>query len=142
MVGSFAAATHGVAPCQNYVISEGDEQIAVDKSFLTTASVFYDAVYVPSGINSVATLEADADAIHFLNQAFKHCKAIAADTSAMQVLEATYFYKKLPQDQSEESRRMEGLVINKNPGVLVKQFIEAIEQHRFWEREKPRKVPA
>ncbi|MGB8192201.1 MAG: catalase, partial [Chitinophagaceae bacterium] len=131
-----------IAPRQGYVISEGDEQIPVDHSFLTSASVFYDAVYVPGGTNSVATLEAEPDAIHFLNEAFKHCKAIAADAQAMQVLEATYFIKKLPPDFSDESVMREGIVISDRPEKLAKQFINAIAQHRFWDREKPRKVPA
>ncbi|MEO5985228.1 MAG: catalase HPII, partial [Ferruginibacter sp.] len=113
-----------------------------DKSFLTASSVCYDAVYVPSGINSVATLEADPDAIHFLNEAFKHCKAIAADTDAKQVLQSTYFVKKLPPDNSDESVLKEGIVINDNAATLADQFINAISQHRFWDREKARKVPA
>ncbi|CAN5229467.1 hypothetical protein BH11BAC6_BH11BAC6_16650 [soil metagenome] len=37
---------------------------------------------------------------------------------------------------------MEGVVIGNNADKLAKQFIKAIAQHRFWEREKPRKVPA
>jgi catalase len=131
-----------IAPRQNYVISESDEQIPVDQSFSTTASVLYDAVYVPGGINSVATLEADPDAIHFLNQAFKHCKAIAADAQALQVLQATYFLKKLPEDYSNDTVLTEGIIISDDAGNLAKQFIKAIAQHRFWEREKPRKVPA
>jgi catalase len=116
--------------------------IAVKKSFLTASSVFYDAVYVPSGTNSVATLTAEADAVHFLNEAFKHCKPIAADLGARQMLEQTYFVKKLPEDMSDESALREGLVINDNLKKLSSTFIKAIAMHRFWEREKPRKVPA
>ncbi len=131
-----------VAPRQGFLSSENDEQIPVDQSFMTTASVLYDAVYVPGGTNSVATLEADPDAIHFLNQAFKHCKAIAADADAMQVIKATYFSKKLPEDYADDSVIKEGVVISDDVAKLSKQFIKAIAQHRFWEREKPRKVPA
>lgn len=126
-----------IAPYQGHIISEGDEQIPVDRSFLTAASVFYDAVYVPGGTNSVATLEAEPDAIHFLNEAFKHCKAIAADTQALQVLEATYFSKKI----STESNEL-GIIISDDPDALGRQFVTAIAQHRFWDREKARKVPA
>ncbi|RYY52600.1 MAG: catalase, partial [Chitinophagaceae bacterium] len=63
-----------VAPELGSVQSSTGTAIPVDRSFLTTPSVVYDAVYVPGGANSVATLEADPDAIHFLNEAFKHCK--------------------------------------------------------------------
>jgi len=131
-----------IAPRLNYIIAENDEKIPVDHSFLTAASVLFDAVYVPGGTNSVATLEANADAVHFLNEAFKHCKAIAADSHALQVLEATYFSKKLPTDYSDESVLREGIVIGSDADKIVKQFISAIAQHRFWEREKPRKIPA
>lgn len=131
-----------IAPKQGYLVSENDEQIFIDKSFLTASSVFYDAVYVPGGSNSVATLEADPDAVHFLNEAFKHCKAIAADTDALQVLEATYFFKKLPKDNETNTVIAEGVVISDKPAELAKKFITAIAQHRFWDREKSRKVPA
>jgi catalase len=136
------AAVEIIAPRQGTITSEGDTKIAVDKSFLNAASVCYDAVYVPGGTNSVATLEAEADAIHFLNEAFKHCKAIAADTQALQVLEATYFRKKLPEDTTDETALTEGIIISDDAGKLAKLFINAIAQHRFWEREKPRKIPA
>jgi catalase len=131
-----------IAPKLGTIIAADDTEIEADKSFLTTASVFYDAVYVPGGINSTATLAVEPDAIHFLNEAFKHCKAIAADKDATQVLEETYFSKKLPEDDSDETVLMEGIIISEDVNVLAKQFIAAIKMHRFWEREKPRKVPA
>lgn len=131
-----------IAPRQNFILSTTDEKIQVHHSFLTAASVLYDAVYVPGGTNSVATVEADADAVHFLNEAFKHCKAIAADAGAMQVIESTYFARKIPADFSDESVLLDGIVISDDPAELARQFITAIAQHRFWEREKPRKIPA
>jgi len=130
-----------VAP-RGIIMSSENNAVKVDKTLLTTASVLYDAVYVPDGTNSVATLEAEPDAIHFLNEAYKHCKAIAASGDALQVLEATYFAKKLPEDNSTETVMREGVIIGSDAGQVAKQFIAAILQHRFWEREKPRKVPA
>ena len=118
-----------------------DETIQAPKSFSTTTSVFYDAVYVPGGINSVATVEADPDAIHFLNEAFKHCKAIAVDKEAIQVLKATYFGRKIPKDNSDETIQMEGIIVG-DIKAFTKQFIQAIAQHRFWDRENARNVPA
>jgi catalase len=136
------AAVEIIAPRLGTIMAEDDTAITVDKSFLTAASVFYDAVYVPGGTASVATLAADPDAIHFLNEAFRHCKAIAADTDAMQVLQETYFYKKLPPDNAPDTVMMEGIIIGDGAGDLPGAFIAAIGQHRFWDREKPRKVPA
>jgi len=117
-----------------FVVAENNIEMEVDKSFLTTASVFYDAVYVPGGTNSIATLEGEPDAIHFLNEAYKHCKAIAFDADAKQLLDATYFAKKIELD--------EGIIIGDSVSKLVPLFISAISQHRFWDREKSRKVPA
>lgn len=135
------AACDVIAPRLGFVTGMNDTAIHSAKSFLTTPSVLYDAVYVPGGTSSVATLEADPDAIHFLNEAFKHCKAIAADDDALQVLKATYFGRKLPEDNSDETAQMEGIIIGdiKNQ---VDRFIRAIAMHRFWDREKARKVPA
>jgi len=72
----------------------------------------------------------------------KHCEAIVADENALQVLEATCFYKKLPHDQAKQTILAEGIIINNDPALLAKHFITAIAQHRFWDREKARKVPA
>ncbi len=131
-----------IAPNLGYVIAEDDSHVVVKRSFLTAASVFYDAVYIPGGVNSVATLAAEANAVHFVNEAYKHCKAIAADSSAWQFIEATYFERKLPTSFSNENVMREGVTIQEDPDKLAKQFIASIAQHRFWEREKPRLVPA
>ena len=123
-----------IAPRLGFITSVNNEKIHVDESLLGAASVLFDAVFVPGGTNSVATLEAEADAVHFLNEAFKHCKPIAAHADAMQVLEGTYFSKKIDND--------EGVIVSSDVETLATEFIAAIKQHRFWEREKPRKIPA
>jgi catalase len=119
-----------IAPRQGFLAGS---KIEVDQSFLGAASVLFDAVYVAGGKAAVATLAGEANAIHFLNEAFKHCKAIGAAEDAMPVLEATYFGKKLP---------TEGVLVGKADQTFSGSFIQAIAQHRFWEREKPRLIPA
>jgi len=136
------AVTQVIAPKLGSIVSESNEMIAADQSFLTAASVLFDAVYVPGGANSVATLEAEANAIHFLNEAFKHCKPLAFDEKARQVLEATYFSRKISKNNSDDTVLREGIAINADTKKLSEQFVKIIAQHRFWEREKPRKVPA
>lgn len=136
------AVVHIIAPKLGEVISQEDQKIVPDESFLTAASVLYDAVYVPGGANSVATLEAEANAVHFLNEAFKHCKAIAADEQALQVLQSTYFHKKLPAEYSKETVLREGIIVSADTAKLTELFKQMIAQHRFWERENPRKIPA
>ncbi|MEH3112867.1 catalase [Pedobacter terrae] len=136
------AMVHIIAPKLGTILSQEDQQIDVDESFLTAASVLYDAVYLPGGTNSSATLEAEANAVHFLNEAFKHCKAIAADATAIQVLEATYFYKKLPDEYSQETVLREGILVSDDLSSLAELFTRMIALHRFWDREVPRKIPA
>ncbi|PZR21834.1 MAG: catalase HPII [Citrobacter freundii] len=132
-----------VAPRLGTAIAEDNTIVPVKQSFLTTASVMYDAIYIPGGTNSVATLVADPDAIHFINEAYRHCKAIAADPQADQVLQETYFYKKLSRNnESPESAVKDGMIIQPEIGMLTQLFIEAIKKHRFWEREPSRKIPA
>ena len=142
MLEAKGAVVELVAPKLGSVISENDVVFSITKSFLTTASVLYDAVYVPGGINSVAALAAEPDAIHFLNEAFKHCKPIAADTQALQVIEETYFYKKLPGEFTDEVALTKGIIIANDINKLVSNFVSAIAMHRFWDREKLEKIPA
>lgn len=125
-----------IAPRQGKIATEQDNEIVATGSTLTAASVLYDAVYVPCGVQSVATIAADGDMIHFLNEAYRHCKAIAADADAMQVLENTCFAKAISIEDNL------GIIVEKDPGTLAAKFIGAISQHRFWDREKPGKVPA
>lgn len=131
-----------VAPKLGTVISKNNESIPVDHSFLTVASVLYDAVYVPGGENSVATLATEANAVHFLNEAFKHCKAIAFDAQAQPIVFATYFGPERTDLKLEKLKKYDGIVVNDKPKKLVIDFIKAIAQHRFWEREKFRLIPA
>ncbi len=125
-----------IAPRQGKIATEQGNEIEAAESTLTAASVLFDAVYVPCGIQSSATLAADGDMIHFLNEAYRHCKTIAADADAVQVLENTCFAKSIKMEDNL------GIIIDKNPAALAERFIAAVAQHRFWEREKPGKVPA
>lgn len=136
------AVTEVIAPRLGTVAAAGKTAVPVDKSFLTTSSVFYDGVYVPGGAASATALENEPEAVHFLNEAYKHCKAIAAHATALSLLQATYFSKELPKDKAKDAKAVPGLIINSDAGKLSKEFIAAVAQHRFWEREKSRKVPA
>jgi catalase len=123
-----------IAPTLNPVKAEGKQTqtLVPAKRLANAASVMYDAVYVPGGEKSIAALCGEADAIHFLNEAFKHCKAIGTDAGAQTLLDLTYF--------SDQSGEDPGIVVGgKN---TVSTFINAVAKHRFWEREKPRMVPA
>ncbi len=119
------AQTKLIAPHGGFIKDDKGTAIKVDMSFLTAASVIFDAVYVPAGSKALLT---NADAIHFINESYRHCKAIAADDT--ELIGETYVAKKT---------KTPGIVIGKN---IAKEFIHSIAQHRFWEREKNDKVPA
>lgn len=99
-------------------------------SYLTEASVCYDAFYTPEG-DSVKTLKEEPDYFQFLNEAFRHCKAIAFDQGAEELLKDTYI---------QHPEKDKGIILaSKND--LTKDFIHVMKGHRVWEREKARKVP-
>lgn len=110
-----------VAPRLGAIRTAGGSTFEADQSLLTAASVLFDAVYVPGGADSVASLQQHPDAIRFVNEAYRHCKPLAVASEGLQLLKATL----VPPEEA--------------PGVVVsgqaKAFIAAIAQHRFWERE-------
>ena len=126
-----------IATKQGALITENGTKLPIDGSLLTSSSVLYDAVFVPGGKKSIDALMAEPDAIHFLNEAYKHCKAIALSTDAKELLNLTYFA--IQKDKNEE--KSIGVVVGEGE-EFIQQFIKAIAGHRFWERETERKVPA
>lgn len=132
---------HIISPKLGQITGSDNKPIQVEESFLTAASVLYDGIYVPGGEASVNKLQSNPDAIDFLNEGFKHCKAIAADSEARPVLDATYFLSNAPEFDGG-SPLDAGLIIEGDAKSLADKFIKAIGRHRFWEREKKRKVPA
>ena len=115
-----------VAPKLGIIKGAKGGALKADQTFLTTASVLFDAVYVPGGAKSIAALLQEQEPVDFVNEAFKHCKAIALDNEAVDLFNATYSAR-LAGDKAQP-----GVIINGSP----KEFINAIAQHRFWEREK------
>ena len=111
--------------------SSNGKTVTADYTFLTTASVLFDAVYVPGGAASVETLGGEADAYQFVDEAYRHCKAIAATAG-----EAVDFIKDTFAGKAENDK---AVILGDK---ITKDFIKAIAAHRNWERETMRKVPA
>ncbi|MDQ3220404.1 MAG: catalase [Acidobacteriota bacterium] len=122
-----------VAPKLGAIKSSDGKAVTADFSFLTTASVLFDAVYVPGGAASIKTLNGEADAFHFVDEAYKHCKAIAAVSEGVDFVNDT-FAGKADGDKA--------VILGKNVNSTAADFIKAIAEHRNWEREITRKVPA
>ncbi len=68
------------------ITSADGKAVEADFSFLTAASVLFDAVYIPGGTKSVTALIDEPDACEFVNQAYKHCKAICSTGDAISFL--------------------------------------------------------
>ncbi len=119
-------------------IKNSDKQdIVVDESFLIATSVVYDAVYIPGGSASINTLQQEAPAIHFIREAYKHCKAIAADKEGVEMISTAQIAGKQGQ-KVENDNNIIGVLLDKSP----KNFIDAIAQHRFWKERKLGDIPA
>ncbi|WP_419214098.1 catalase [Maribacter sp. X9] len=110
-----------VAPHGGTVTCDSDMEHKVDAAISTTESVLFDAVYIPGGKKSIETLISTAKYLKFINEALKHCKAIAVDNEGEQLLDKTY---------GADFKKDKAIFINKSP----KDFIKAIANHRNWER--------
>ncbi len=126
-----------VAPHGGVLNGAKGGKIQIDFSLLNAASVMFDAVYIPGGENSATTLQSSDKAIHFVNEAYKHCKAIAVSGEGVGLLNAS----SIDPDNAENDP---ALIIDEtgNAKKLSAKFIQAISQHRNWDREKNAKIPA
>jgi catalase len=113
-------------------------EVDVDKTFDTAASIMFDAVLVAGGAESAGTLAGNGDALHFVNEAFKHCKPVAALGAGVDLLHAA----SLPQlamagadtDDVNEDRGVVTGGSGADPGRFTGEFLAAISAHRHWSR--------
>lgn len=139
-------------------------EVEAEKSYVVTASVMYDAVFVPGGEESVASLQTHGDALHFLNEAFRHCKPIGAVGEGLELLRranlegimlagedgelgdhlgvVTLAGKTHGESMAEKVKDAVGLGGNDGLDEFTRSFVRAIAQHRHWGREAKERVPA
>jgi catalase len=129
------ATTKVVAPRLGTIKGAKGGELKVDFSLLTGSSVVFDAVYVPGGQASASALAAEVDALHFVDEAFKHCKTIAATGAGVDLLGATY---------AGRAGDDPGVVTGPDSGVrdVASAFVAAMALHRHWAREKASPTPA
>ncbi len=117
------------------VMDSAGKEIKVDHALRTVASVLFDAVYIPGGEKSAAALADEPDAIEFVNEAFRHCKAIAASGAGVNFIKNETYAGRAQNDQA--------VVLSESGETIQTQdFIKAIAAHRNWDRETAHKVPA
>ncbi|MCC9135240.1 catalase [Pontibacter silvestris] len=126
--------------------SSTGEEIETDKSHITTGSIMYDAIYIPEGEKSIEALLKEGDAVHFVNEAFKHCKAIATSGNGIALLQkAEVIGIDFADKSSEKVISDKGVVTagkEADADEFASQFIEAIKKHRHWNREEKSMVPS
>jgi catalase len=106
--------------------------LAVDKSLMTVSSVLYDAVFVPGGNKAIHILAQKPEAMEFISQGYKHCKAIAFAMDAEPLILKTTLGEDL-----KTTKEIPGIIYSSKPTAdFSKEFVKAVAQHRFWEREK------
>lgn len=128
-----------IAPKLGEINGSSGKKIKVDQSFLIATSVVFDAVYIPGGKDSAQALAEEAEAIHFVEEAYKHCKPVAADAEAKDFLNFTSIG--IIMEEGYDPAK-EGIILGTAKGNFINAFINAIKQHRFWAREKSYKIPA
>ncbi len=139
--------THG-----GMIKSASGKEIEAQMTFLTAASVMFDAVYVPGGQQSITVLKNEAQAIHFVEEAFKHYKPIAAAGEGVDLLAmANLKGVALANEKSPNGFSSEMGVItyrhdtNRNGSgmnTLAQEFVKAIAAHRHWMRTEKEMVIA
>ncbi len=120
----------------------GGGELKPDMIHVTAASVLFDAVLVPPG--AAEALRTQGDAVHFIAEAFKHCKPIGALGEAVDLLP---FARVEGIDLAGPGGVTEdkGVVTTRDPAAtaeFARVFIHAIARHRHWNRETKAMVPA
>lgn len=136
-----------IAPTLSPITTSGGALLQPDKTFLTTASVLYDAVFVPGGAKSVAALRGEGRPRHFINEAFVHCKTIAAAGDGVDLLLASNIIDPLANPPQLEAAlaQLPGVVTERSPKNLpdlAQRFIDAVAIDRHFDRLQKDRVPA
>lgn len=118
------------------------ESVEADKSHVTTASVLFDAIYVPGGEEHVEALMEQGEAKQFIAEAFKHKKPLGASGEGTDLFKAV----ELPGIEVADDGEIvvEHGVVTCTSGEIEKfagAFRDAIAHHRHWERDE-KEVPA
>ena len=112
--------------------SGGD--VTATAHFRSTNSVEYDAVYVPGGKGSVDAIAVDGDARHFIEEAYKHYKSVAATGEAQALVKEV--------TGATGGTAAAGVVLGGDAGAIGKAFVDAITADRHWARTGTDRVSA
>lgn len=124
-----------IGPRASAVTTAKGAALAVDHALASVGSVLFDAVYVPDGDNPPTVPEAAA--LLFVSESYKHYKPIGAGGSGALLVAA-----------AARAAGLDGgfggagvLVAEKDQAAGHKAFLEAVGQHRWWDRPDALQVP-
>ncbi|CEG83139.1 Putative Heme-dependent catalase [Rhizopus microsporus] len=118
-------------------LGESDDGLNITETYLTTSSVLYDAIYIPSGSNSTfdfltkphPEFPYDEPSV-FVLDAFRHGKPIAVSGNGIELLKKAH----VRHFGSSEQAAQYGVYISTDMPRLESQFKKGIIIQRFWNR--------
>ncbi|MGZ8200329.1 MAG: catalase HPII [Methylosarcina sp.] len=120
-----------IGPRLGEIVAAGGKIIAIDHGIDTMPSVVFDAVFIPGGEQSVASLMQLDEALQFVRQAYRHGKAIATSGEGVRLLDKIGLIK-----DKAQAVYPAGVIVaqNDSASAIAGEFIAAIARHRSWER--------
>ncbi|MDA3627040.1 catalase [Saccharopolyspora sp. WRP15-2] len=116
------------------------DEVTVDRAVHTMASVLYDGVIVPGGAESVRSLAEDGHAVHFVAEAYKHHKPVAASDEGMELLQRAGVSEARKGSGTDGVVADLGVVMAAHSGGalpegFIEEFVTVLGKHRVWERD-------
>lgn len=108
------------------------DNLNITSTYMHTASVLFDAVYVPGGSKGINTLTDDLaqfpydEPKMFVIDAFRHCKPIAATSEGVDFVNDAI--------SSVKISNKEGIITGKSVDSITDDFKKALIHQRFWSR--------
>lgn len=139
-----------IKPAADSTASSLTEGVMADHHFEGQRSTMFDAIFIPGGAQSIATLRKNGRALHWVREAFGHLKAIGATGEAVDFVKDACALPGLTFSSSGEVEESYGVVTAakvqadsfKEMAQMVsgsKDFVDAffyqISQHKNWARE-------
>lgn len=144
-----------IGPRRSAIYAAGEEAsssggITAEHHLEGQRSTMFDALLVPGGEKSIATLCDNGRAIHWIREAFGHLKPIGATGEAVALLDKALQLPGVSLSSSREAVESYGVVtlkdampesfdqvgaISKDAKHFLAKFIYATSQHRCWKRE-------
>jgi catalase len=118
------------------------DAVKVDRNYVTAASVLYDGVLVAGGEDSVAALRTHGDALHWINETFKHCKTVGAIGEGVELLRHAQLGDLRFADGSEPVMDHGVVTARTASGPFASAFLDALGEYRHWDRAGKDTVPA